>query len=124
MSMKIAYIAHPISGDVAGNLEKIRLIGREINLTEPDTVPFAPYWFDCHCLDDNKPAERERGIRNDKALLEAGFVDEIRLYGDRISTGMRQEIDIAFNQGIVIIPMSVPLRIEFERIFSTITNNG
>ena len=34
--MKVVYIAHPISGDIQGNLEKIRQIARIINLTEPD----------------------------------------------------------------------------------------
>lgn len=102
--MKIAYIAHPISGDIEGNLEKIRQIGREINLNEPDVVPFAPYWFDCHCLDDNDPAERERGIKNDHHLLR--IVDEVRLYGDRISKGMGEEIFLAFDLGIPVIPMT------------------
>lgn len=40
--MKTAYIAHPVSGDVKGNVEKIIAIVRHINLTEPDIVPFVP----------------------------------------------------------------------------------
>jgi hypothetical protein len=40
--MKIVYIAHPISGDIKGNLEKIRLIVRGLNLENIDIVPFAP----------------------------------------------------------------------------------
>lgn len=102
--MKIAYIAHPISGDIEGNLERVRQIGRQINLEEPDVVPFAPYWFDCHCLDDNDPGERERGIDNDRHLLQ--FVDEVRLYGNKISRGMWDEIDLAKNLGIPVIAMT------------------
>jgi len=92
--MKIVYIAHPISGDVAGNLEKIGQIVREINLTERNVVPFAPYWLDCHALDDTIPAERERGIRNDQELITR-CVDEVWCYGDRISNGMKAEIELA-----------------------------
>src|ERR1017187_2523970 len=104
--MKVVYIAHPISGDIKGNLEKIRLIVREINLTEPDIVPFAPYWLDCFALDDNIPAERERGIKNDHELFNRKFIDELRLYGTRISNGMRAEILLAWELGIKVVPMT------------------
>jgi hypothetical protein len=104
--MKIAYIAHPISGDVKGNLERIRLIIREINLTEQDVVPFAPYWSDCFALDDDNPAERLRGIRNDHELFTRGFIDELRLYGDRISNGMKAEIELAKRLNIPVVSMT------------------
>lgn len=101
--MKVIYIAHPISGDVKGNLEKIRLIARTINLTEPDVVPFAPYWFDCHVLDDNSPEERARGIKNDTEFFHRGTIDEVWLYGDRISNGMAEEIKLAESLSIPVI---------------------
>lgn len=101
--MKIVYIAHPISGDITGNLEKIRKIVRHINLTEPDVVPFAHYWLDCHALDDNIPEERERGIKNDVALMSAGFINEVWLYGDKISMGMKHEIILANSLNIPVI---------------------
>ena len=104
--MKIAYIAHPIGGDVKGNLEKIRKIVRKINLEELNVVPFAPYWLDCHALDDNVSAERYRGIRNDIELIKRGFVDEVRLYGDKISRGMRAEVELANELGIPVVSMT------------------
>jgi hypothetical protein len=104
--MKVAYIAHKISGDVKGNLEKIKNIARQINLEEPDVVPFAPYYLDCHALNDSKPEERARGIKNGVHLLESGIVDELRLYGDNISKGMQKEINIALIEQIEIVPMS------------------
>lgn len=105
--MKVAYIAHPISGDVEGNIIKILDIVRSINLLEPDVVPFAPYIVDCQALDDATPKERERGIKNDIALFRKGFIDEVRLYGDRISNGMKHEIDLAMELGIMVRPMGV-----------------
>lgn len=104
--MKVAYIAHPIGGDVLNNLEKIKAIGRKINMEEPEVIPFAHYFFDCYALDDNVPEERERGIKNGIALMRKGFIDEIRLYGDRISTGMSHEIDLAIELGIKVVPMT------------------
>lgn len=100
--MKVVYIAHPISGDVKGNLEKIRLIVRDLNLNNPDIVPFAPYWLDCFALDDTNPKERERGIQNDIALFNKGFIDEVWLFGDRISVGMKAEIELANQLGIPV----------------------
>lgn len=103
--MKIAYIAHPISGDVQGNIQKIYDIIREINFNEPDTVPFAPYINDCMCMDDDNPEERARGIKNDIALIKAGFITELRLYGGRISTGMQAEKELAESLAIPVIQM-------------------
>lgn len=101
--MKIVYIAHPISGDIEGNLKKILAIIREINLTMPDVLPFAHYWVECHALNDAVPEERVRGIKNDKALLKAGFINEVWLYGNRISGGMLDEIKTANESGIIVV---------------------
>lgn len=113
--MKIAYIAHPIGGNVKANLAKVRKIARHINMNEPDTLPFAPYYLDCVCLDDSDPGERSRGIKNDTYLLESGLVDELRLYGDRISNGMYDEILIALRENIPIIPMTPETKKEFNQ---------
>jgi hypothetical protein len=101
--MKIIYIAHKISGNVTANLENIRQIVRDINIHCPEIVPFAPYWLDCHALDDNVPSERERGIKNDTELIKRGFIDEMWLCGDRISSGMQHEINLAESLGIKVV---------------------
>lgn len=104
--MTVAYIAHPIGGDVKENLSKVSRIIREINLLEPDVVPFAHYFVDCCALDDDVPEERARGIKNDIALMKKGFIDEVRLYGDRISAGMAAEIVLANQLGIQVRSMT------------------
>jgi hypothetical protein len=106
LNMKIVYIAHPISGDISGNLKKILDIIRQINLNEPETLPFAHYVVDCYALNDTVPQERERGIKNDIALLSASFINEIWLFGDRISNGMKHEIELSKKLGIPIISKS------------------
>jgi len=107
MKMKIVYICHPIAGDIMGNVEKIMKIIRDINLDIKlrEVVPFAPYLGDVLALDDNKPEERNRGIMNDVAVLTSGIVNEVWVYGDRISTGMKEEINLAFNMGLPVKAM-------------------
>lgn len=102
MSKRICYIAHPISGDVAANLADLRRIVRKINLEYPDVIPFCPYYVDIVSLDDSVPAERERGIQNDTELIQRGFIDEIWLTGDKISTGMKNEQEMAVIFGIPV----------------------
>jgi hypothetical protein len=100
--MKIVYIAHPIAGDVWGNIKKILAIVREINLTEPEITPLVPYLADVMALDDTNPIERERGRKNGLALLLGGRVDELWCFGGTISPGMEAEIDAAEKAGIPV----------------------
>ena len=102
--MKIVYIAHPIGGDVVGNLEKITSIVRNINRTQPNIVPLVPYYADCLALDDTNPEERARGLQNGQAILKSDAIDELWLFGDRISDGMLREICTAALRDIPIIP--------------------
>lgn len=54
-------------------------------------------------MDDDKPEERIRGIKNDIAILRSGMVNELRLCGNRISNGMQHEMDLAIELGIPVI---------------------
>lgn len=92
---KIVYIAHPISNDVKANIGKILKIVQEINLTEKNVIPFAPYIVDVMALDDNDPEQRKRGISNNLAYFQSGIIKEVRVYGDYISKGVAEEIALA-----------------------------
>ena len=92
---RIVYIAHPISNDIKGNVEKILKIVKEINLTEPKVIPFVPYLADVLSLDDSIPEHRKKGISNNINYLKSGIVSELRVYGDFISKGVAEEIAIA-----------------------------
>lgn len=104
--MKIVYICHPIGGDVQHNLRKIAEIIRGINLTNAHTVPFAPYFADCVALNDNDPDHRERGIKNGQAILKKGMVDALWVYGHKLSTGMKDEIEMALELDIPVVVKS------------------
>lgn len=92
---RIVYIAHPISEDIDGNIQKILGIVKEINLTEPKVIPFVPYLADVLALDDSIPEHRKKGISNNVNYLKSGIVSELRVYGDFISKGVAEEIAIA-----------------------------
>lgn len=103
--MIIAYIAHPISGDIEANLADLRRIVRKINLEYPDVVPFVPYYADIVSLDDTLPEERARGIKNDLEIISRGIPDELWLTGGRVSKGMTAEWDMAVKFGIPVKDM-------------------
>lgn len=106
MKKKLVYIVHPIKGDVMDNVERILRIVRDINLNCKNVIPFAPYLADVLALNDDNPEERKRGIRNDKYILASGIVDEIWVYGDRVTQGMSDEIKLAFKLDIPIVTVS------------------
>jgi len=115
--MKIVYIAHQVGpvnpvdhadamAQVFNNLQAIKMIVRHINLTMPGVVPCAPYWLDCHAMDDTNPAERARGIANNTALIKNGVFHELWLYGPRVSDGIKGEIKEFEEMGLPVVPMS------------------
>lgn len=101
--MIIAYIAHPISGDIEANLTNLRRIVRKINLEHTDVYPFVPYYADVVSMDDNLQEERARGVKNDMEIIRRGIPDEIWLTGDHISFGMGFERAAALERGIPVI---------------------
>lgn len=121
--MKIVYIAHPISGDVQNNLASIRKIVKDINLSMKDVVPFVPYYVDCVALDDSNPVHRQRGIKNDHAFFEKGVIEELWLYGNTISNGMKEEIKLALKHGIPIFTRSIGTTSMYQNILKEIDNS-
>lgn len=99
--MKIVYLAHPISGNVQGNLKSIREYVRIINLQYPDIVPLVSYYADVVSLHDDVPEERARGFKNNFAVIER--CDELWVLGSVVSSGMSMEIKHAESVGIPVI---------------------
>lgn len=106
---KIIYIAHPISGDVEGNLQKIAEIYKMVSRSHPEVVPFVPYFATCKSLDDSDPIDRSLGILHNSEFFKRGVIDEVWLFGDRISTGMNHEIQMAEDAGIPVVDKTTPL---------------
>lgn len=99
---KIVYIAHPIGGNVTENIASVLAIVRKLSI-ENKVIPFAPYIVDVQTLDDDNPEERAIGFEHNKALFHSGIINEVWLYGGRISSGMKTEIDWANELGIKVV---------------------
>lgn len=54
------------------------------------TAPVVPHFY-ALCLNDDIPSEREIGLSAGMSLL--WFCDELWIFGDEITEGMRREID-------------------------------
>lgn len=88
--MKKIYVCSPLGGDISGNIDRVKEYAKYV--LECGTAPVVPHFY-ALILDDNQPAERELGLCAGKALLQR--CDEIWVFGDEISEGMAQEIELA-----------------------------
>ena len=85
--MKKVYICSPLGGNVRENLERVKRYTKYALMC--GTAPVVPHFY-ALCLDDNKPREREIGIAAGLSLL--WFCDEMWIFGNTVSEGMRGEI--------------------------------
>lgn len=96
--MIIAYIAHPISGDVEKNLADLKRIVFVISAKYSDIVPFIPYFVFASIPNFNN----ELALKYCLAFLQAGCADEFWLTGSKLSEGMSQELLLAAGKGLKI----------------------
>lgn len=90
------YVCHPFAGDVQGNSERVRSICRD--LVESGVLPIAPHLYLPRFLDE--ATEREQALGFCLELLDT--CDEVRVYGDRVTAGMRREIERAEAIGLLV----------------------
>lgn len=95
---KLVYIASPYAGDVERNIEFARAACRYC--IAQGHAPVAVHLLYPTLLDDLNPAEREIGLSLGHHVLERS--DELWICGDRISSGMAAEIELAKQLGIPI----------------------
>ena len=93
--MKKVYICSPLGGNVEENLRKVRRYTKYALLC--GTAPVVPHFY-ALCLDDSIPKEREIGIAAGLSLL--WFCDEMWVFGDTVTSGMRNEIQFCRNLNI------------------------
>ena len=91
------YVAHPYSDDVAGNVERVRVICRAV--VDEGHVPIAPHLFLPAFVDEAK--ERELALHLCTELVAC--CDALWFYGTRISPGMEREISAAQARGIPVV---------------------
>jgi len=92
----LVYICSPFAGDIERNTLNTRRFCRFA--LNQGAIPLAPHLHYPQFMDDANPAEREDGLWF--ALVLLGKVDEVWVFGKRISKGMKREIAKARKKGI------------------------
>ncbi len=95
--MRKVYICAPLGGDVKENLKKVKQYARFALLC--GTAPVVPHFY-ALCLNDIIPKEREIGMSAGLSLL--WFCDEMWIFGNEETEGMRAEIQFCKNLNIRI----------------------
>lgn len=93
--MKKVYICAPLGGNVAENLRKVRRYTKYALLC--GTAPVVPHFY-AECLDDSKSKEREIGMAAGLSLL--WYCDEMWIFGDEETEGMKSEIQFCKNLNV------------------------
>lgn len=89
---KTIYVCSPLAGEIQANIAKAREYSKFV--AEQGGTPIAPHITEI--FDDLIPSEREMGLAMGIDYLHKA--DEIWVFGDRISSGMAAEIEIAQNE--------------------------
>ena len=85
--MNKVYICAPLGGDVEGNLERVKRYTRYALMC--GTAPVEPHFY-ALCLNDDNQKEREIGLAAGLGML--WFCDELWVFGQTVTEGMKQEI--------------------------------
>ena len=84
----LVYICSPFSGKVKKNKRKARKYCRFA--LEQHTIPFAPHLLFPQFMDDSSPEERQLAMFMNMIML--GHCEELWVFGENITSGMKQEI--------------------------------
>jgi hypothetical protein len=95
------YVCHPYADHPADNIERVLDISRE--LIALGVMPIAPHLYLPQLVDER--GDRDRAIALCLELIDT--CDEVRVFGDRVTPGMKREIDYARVRGL-------PVRFETE----------
>lgn len=94
----LVFICSPLAGDVERNLQNARRYSSFA--VERGVIPFAPHLLFPQFLDDGNEAQRDLGLFFGLVLM--GKCDEVWLFGDCISKGMRLELAKARKRGMTV----------------------
>ena len=95
--LKRVYICSPLGGDVKKNLENAKRYTKYALLC--GTAPVVTHFY-ALCLDDSNLAEREIGIT--AGLSHLWYCDELWIFGNTITKGMKTELKFCKNLNIKV----------------------
>ena len=85
----LVYVCSPFSGDIETNTENAKRYCRFA--VDSNAIPLAPHLHYPSFMREDDPAEREMGLFFGIVLL--GKCDELWVFGEMVSVGMKAEID-------------------------------
>lgn len=102
----MVYICSPFSGDMEGNTVKARRYSRFA--VDRDAIPIAPHLLLPQYMEEE--TERDLAIQSDLEILKR--CDELWVFGaeERLSAGMKAELDTAKGLGMVIRFFTVDMK--------------
>lgn len=100
---KIVFIAHPITGDIKINLKKVIEICKKVHSLE--IIPIFPSYVWRKYL-GSVSGGAEIAEHSTSYFFKKKIIDELWLYGDFISAGMKKNIKLAIKYDIPIIVKS------------------
>lgn len=89
--MRLIYVCSPYRGNTAANVKAAQKYCRQI--FEQGDMPVAPHLYLPQFLNDDNPDERNCSLKMGLRLID--YCAEIWVYGDKISDGMKGEIEYA-----------------------------
>ena len=122
--MKLIYICSPFRSDNKteqyANVRAAQKYCRDAY--KQNCIPVAPHLYLPQFLDDDTPAERDLALRIGLRLIN--YCSEVWVHGDRISEGMRGEIEYAtatgkpviYKNGIPGEKPAAPIKSNFETV--------
>ena len=113
--MKTVFIAHPISGDIENNMKKVLNICQKIHNKE--IIPVAPYLVSLQYLNDSVIEDRTIGTEANLECFRRKYIDELWLFGNRISPGMIEEVKLALELKIPIVTRTPETKKELAELF-------
>ena len=93
--MRKVYVCAPLGGNIEENLKKVKTY--TAYALRCGTAPVVPHFY-AECLDDNDPKDREIGLAAGMSLL--WLCDEVWVFGDTVTDGMRAELKFCKNLNI------------------------
>lgn len=111
--VKRVFIGHPISGDEEGNTRLVIAICRVIH--SQDVIPVFPSFTWRQYLGGSEE-DKSLARQVNEEYFKSGFINELWLYGDRISTGMKDEIKLALKYRVPIVAKTESTKKELEQI--------
>ena len=98
LPIRKVFVCSPYAGCVKANVHNARMYSRFVFLC--GCMPITPHLMYPRFLEDKDTKERDAGLQMGLILLN--YCNEIWVFGQKISNGMRREIAFAESHGILV----------------------